>query len=966
MRTQANSPSSARRSVRRKVWGAVLVLLIIGVVAIVVPPIAGALRAHTDARFDRWTNWATIWTAPLTVLLAAITFVGTQIARSTKVSEPGLLTTENEHPLTAPVLGRPLTQVTDPFALEVHRPLEPDVGMSRNLPPLPPYVRRPHDEKLELVTQGAVAGRSGIVVLVGGSSTGKTRACWETLRIIRENSLPDAPWRLWHPIAPSHSEAILKDLPSVAPHTVIWLNEAQLYLGTHNGDEVAAALRELLRDGKCAPILILATLWPEDWIALTTRPGYSAPDPHSQARELLAGRDISVPSEFSETQVRDLANAADPRLIQAASRASSGQVAQYLASAPELLSRYRNALPGPKALVQAAMDVRRLGVGDLIPQSFLEAAAGAYLTDGEWDSLKEDWLVCSLDQVGESGKGAIAPLTLIHPRMEPSSVPGEPAYRLADYLNQHSHHNRRTIIPRAGFWSACETLADRVELRELGNAAKVRGVLRNAARLYKRAAALGDAKAAARLIKGLDGLDPGAPGSVWKLVSNVSLDEIDAVNELVRALEGAGALEFAAALIKLALANVSLDFPQDLTLLLSTVRRLYVDEEIEEHVGPLLARDPAVHVSLDILSNVADLVEQLRLAHASEQALNLARRVAVEARLDEVDGVCRALETMQRLQSTEPLAALLARDPAAHVPLSDLLDLAKLLRSLSKVGAEEQAAVAAARASALPVARENLDEIQTSVDELWESGSKEQAIALARRAATCAGPHNPAESVLVARMLETVEAEEFTSALLDRCPVDYADLTDPAAAFALLDALQGNYAEIDILLERDPATIVACDDPAGLADLLDILMKLDPEQLEHDPIDQVATLCARDLGALILDNPASVAFLLEAMWKAGATEQAGDLARRAAERCGNLAVGAGSLLNALRRVGAESEAAILIKRLPGEGCFERFLVEGENERVYRFGREPDGTPARRWGWKDLDLSGCILSPLEDT
>ena len=177
------------------------------------------------------------------------------------------------------------------------------------------------------------------------------------------------------------------------------------------------------------------------------------------------------------------------------------------------------------------------------------------------------------------------------------------------------------------------------------------------------------------------------------------------------------------------------------------------------------------------------------------------------------------------------------------------------------------------------------------------------------------------------------------------------------------DALQETYAEIDVLLERDPATSVACDDPVGLANLLHILMKLDPEQLEHDPIDQVTTLCARDLGALVLDPPASVAFLLEAMWKAGAAEQAGALARRAAEGCGNLATGAGFLLRALRHVGAEADATTLINRLPGEECFDHFLVEGDNKVAYRFGREPDGTPTHPWGWEDLDLSGCTRSPL---
>ena len=293
------------------------------------------------------------------------------------------------------------------------------------------------------------------------------------------------------------------------------------------------------------------------------------------------------------------------------------------------------------------------------------------------------------------------------------------------------------------------------------------------------------------------------------LVDNVSTDEIYAVTDLVRALAVAGAVEQAIALLEMTIINVPLDDPGNLALLLSTVRLVYVDEEVEERVDPLLARDPSAHVSVDNLASVAELIEQLRLGHGLEQAMNLASRTAAEARLDEVDGVCRTVEIMHRLGAARPLAVLLARDPASSVPLNDLLDLAKLLTSLHKAGAEEQVAAVSVRITAVPVERDNLDALQTLVEELWESGSKEQATALAYRAATCASPDDPEASVLVARMLETVEVEEFTSALLSRCPTEYANLTEPAAVFALLDALQEDHAEIDVLLERDPATSIA-------------------------------------------------------------------------------------------------------------------------------------------------------------
>jgi len=144
------------------------------------------------------------------------------------------------------VAGRPLEEVTDPFILEVHRPVQPE-DAPPGLPVLPPYVPREHDQVLGQVVRAAAAGRSGIKVLVGGSSTGKTRACWEALGLLRGQ---DPPWRLWHPIDPSHPDAALAELAGVGPRTVVWLNEAQFYLdaGGGLGERVAAGLRELLRE----------------------------------------------------------------------------------------------------------------------------------------------------------------------------------------------------------------------------------------------------------------------------------------------------------------------------------------------------------------------------------------------------------------------------------------------------------------------------------------------------------------------------------------------------------------------------------------------------------------------------------------------------------------------------------------------------------------------------------------------
>ena len=342
--------------------------------------------------------------------------------------------------------GWPLGEVTDPFALEVHRPVQPD-DPHEDLPVLPAYVPREHDAELARVVQAAAEGSSEIAVLVGGSSTGKTRACWEALQLLRDR--PE-PWRLWHPIDPSRPDAALRELPSIGPRTVVWLNEAQFYLDVPDGglgERVAAGLRELLRDPARAPVLVLATLWPQFWYGLTGRPEGGA-DPHAQARELLDGHDITVPAAFTTARQQQLSQAGDARLAQAAAGAQDGQVIQFLAGAPELLARYRNAPPAAAALIHAAMDARRMGSGIGLPQAFLAAAAPGYLTDTEWDALGEDWLEQALAYTAQPCKGVRGPLTRIRPRPARSRPPGPHSGDSDDQLaGGQAGHPKRVAVP---------------------------------------------------------------------------------------------------------------------------------------------------------------------------------------------------------------------------------------------------------------------------------------------------------------------------------------------------------------------------------------------------------------------------------------------------------------------------------------------------------------------------------------
>src|SRR5205823_6124139 len=125
---------------------------------------------------------------------------------------------------------------------------------------------------------------------------------------------------------------------------------------------------------------------------------------------------IPVPTAFTPAQMSQLTRAGDARMALAARSARDGEVIQFLAGAPELLARYRNAPPAAAALIRAAMDARRLGTGAGLPQAFPEAAAPGYLTDAEWDALGEDWLEQALAYAAVPCKGARGPLTRIRPR----------------------------------------------------------------------------------------------------------------------------------------------------------------------------------------------------------------------------------------------------------------------------------------------------------------------------------------------------------------------------------------------------------------------------------------------------------------------------------------------------------------------------------------------------------------------
>ena len=852
--------------------------------------------------------------------------------------------------------GRPLDEVMDPFALEVHRPVQPE-DPPPGLPALPAYMPREHDMELGSVVRAAAEGSSGIAVLVGGSSTGKTRACWEALRLLRDRP---GQWRLWHPIDPSRPYAALRELPGIGPRTVVWLNEAQFYLDVADGglgERVAAGLRELLRDPARAPVLVLATLWPQFWDGLTARPPGDAPDPHAQARELLDGHDITVPAVFTAAEMERLGEAGDARLAQAAAGAQDGQVTQFLAGAPELLARYRNAPLAAAALIHAAMDARRLGMGPALPQAFLEAAAPGYLTGTEWDALDRDWenvLKEAWDYTAVPCKGVRGPLTRIRPpparsrapgpgsqdsgeqlASDPADIPGGPLYRLADYLDQHGRRHRKDQFPPAGFWAAAADHASPADQARLGDAADDRGLYRTAAQLHKNAAADGNLDAVFYLSRPPACLRNDVGPMRWA-VAHIPLDHPAAVASLLDSLRRVGAGEQVTALAERAAARIPLDHPAAVASLLDSLREAGAGEQVTA-----LAERAAARIPLDDPGAVARLVRSLREAGAGEQVTALLRRdPAAHVSLDDPGAVewpddpdhyrgavAWLLDSLREAGAGEQAAALAER-AAAHIPLDDPYAVAFLLNSLRRASAGEQAAVLLRRDPAAHVSLDDPAAVASLLDRLREAGAGEQAAALAERAAA-------------------------------HIPLDH-----PAAVARLLDRLReaGAGEQVTALLRRDPAAHVSLDDPGAVewpddpdhyrgavAWLLDSLR-------EAGAGEQAAALAERAAAHIPLDDPYAVAFLLNSLRRASAAEQAAVLLRRdpGAQVLLDDPLAVGWLLDRLREAGAAEQAAVLAERLPGAGMFELFRRQEGRQDRFRFGRGADGSPAGPWGWEDLD------------
>ncbi|MGW7047014.1 hypothetical protein ACWGDT_30860 [Streptomyces avermitilis] len=570
------------------------------------------------------------------------------------------------------LLGRLITE-WDPLDLEVH-PAAPSTetpgGTRAQYGKLPAYIPRPHDDVLTALVTEAQEGNSRMGVLVGWSSTGKTRACWEAVQPLASDG-----WRLWHPTGPSRVDAALAGLEHVTPRTVVWLNDAQHILGPdqNKGERTAAALTELLRDETRAPILILGTLWPVHAESLTQMPRTTGVAPYPQARALLSHRRIDVPDQFDARaldQARKRAEAGDRQWADVLRRAPQGRIAQDFAGCLELVHRYRELARPAQAVLDAAMDARRMGLGPEASRSFLADSCTGYLDAAQHDALTDDWFQLALTEAGRPQRGDLIPLRERRPAQDwQGSVSEEPvdrSYCLADYLEEYGRRERRAIMPPATFWQAGLRHGSPQGCEALGRHAVARGLFKHAAVLFRKAVRAGSPTAAVLFVRAL----PASGGSrrqaaSWS-VPFLELSDCLALSHVLRQfykVEAHDAVDSLAARIRSEATELT-----DPALLLGELRMVGADEAADA-----VAQRTFTAVDSNDTAAVAGLLDRLISFRAADDAATLATMVPIgELSLAKPRHVANMLSQLLRLPAAREVAdAFLARIAETEVDTGD-------------------------------------------------------------------------------------------------------------------------------------------------------------------------------------------------------------------------------------------------------------------------------------------------------
>ncbi|MGC5309077.1 hypothetical protein [Micromonospora zamorensis] len=389
---------------------------------------------------------------------------------------------------------------------------------------MPAYVPRDADADIRaLIAAGMTNG--AFVLVVGRSSSGKTRFLYEAIRATVED------WRLLHP----SDAATLKDFAQTGvslSQTIVWLDEIQNYMIGDSGLE-PSTIRKLL--GGDEPTIIVGTIWPDRYALYMETSMHN--DSHTREREVLRLAEIiEIPDKLSAAEQRRAARVAeaDSRIALALKEKDYGMT-QFLAAAPQLVRRW-TASPDPykSAVITAAIDAVRLGIGSLVTLDLLREVSPTYLTRAETAHAGADWFDESLSYATALLLGATSVLI---PAGSESSAGKFDAVHVADYLLQYGSHIRRSTLPPKAAWDMyLRHTTDPATMVRLAYSAKDRTLFATAERLY-RAAVAANASEARQGFAGMLSERGRFDEAVLVLREAIDLNEEDSFGDLADVLE---------------------------------------------------------------------------------------------------------------------------------------------------------------------------------------------------------------------------------------------------------------------------------------------------------------------------------------------------------------------------------------------------------------------------------------------
>jgi len=174
-------------------------------------------------------------------------------------------------------------------------------------------------------------------------------------------------------------------------------------------------------------------------------------------------------------------------------------VTQFLAGAHYVTARWHDSDPYQRAIINAAIDLRRAGVNSLLSADTLKRGAIGYLDKRQRAAADEFWFESGLASVCAVGIAAASPLIPQASGAEVSNISG---YTVHDYLLQYGLNRRYFKCIPTELWEAiCLTISDISDMWRTASSAHGRLLLPYAKYLYCKLCVHGELDALTALMK---------------------------------------------------------------------------------------------------------------------------------------------------------------------------------------------------------------------------------------------------------------------------------------------------------------------------------------------------------------------------------------------------------------------------------------------------------------------------------